>query len=108
MVDHKKKMVILMVVLGISDPGERITGKNTAAAFGTLFVGLLFMAPQEGSAAPGEHLNWGHQLDAGDEACPSGDQVLNIGYKISNSLNSGTGTNDYGRPWWHISIMSCR
>ena len=68
----------------------------TAAA--TLIGGVISTAPA--SAAPGPHLDWGHQLTASETSCPSGDKVLNVNYKIINSLDSGNGTNDVGAPWW--------
>jgi hypothetical protein len=51
-------------------------------------------------AAPGAHLNWGHQLHATEEACPSGRNVLNVVRKIINAVDSGTGDNAAGFPWW--------
>jgi hypothetical protein len=53
-------------------------------------------------AVPGPHLNWGQQLRASDTSCPSGDKILNINYKIINSVDSGTGDNDDGAPWWAV------
>jgi hypothetical protein len=58
--------------------------------------------PMAVSAGPSEHLGWGQQLHAGGTACPAGDQVLNVSYKIVNSVDSGTGTNDSGAPWWAV------
>jgi hypothetical protein len=68
----------------------------TAAA--TLIGGVISTAPA--SAAPGPHLDWGHQLTASEISCPSGDKVLNVNYKIINSVDSGSGTNDDSAPWW--------
>jgi hypothetical protein len=58
------------------------------------------LASAPASAVPGPHLNWGHQLRAGETSCPSGDKVLNLSYKITNSVDSGTGMNDSGAVWW--------
>lgn len=38
---------------------------------------VLFTAPIAFSA-PSEHLNWGHQLNASETACPSGKPILNV------------------------------
>lgn len=53
-------------------------------------------------AAPSEHLNWGSKLNASETACPSGKAVLNVSYKINNSLDSGVGLNDFGAVWWAV------
>ncbi len=63
---------------------------------------LLVLISGAASAAPNEHLGWGQQLHATETACPPGDQVLNVSYKIVNSLDSGTGINDAGAPWWAV------
>jgi len=71
---------------------------------GSVIVGAgllaLLLSSSATFAAPAQHLDWGFQLNASDTACPPGDSVLNISYKLTNSLDSGTGTNDYGTPWW--------
>ena len=68
----------------------------TAAA--TLIGGVISTAPA--LAAPGPHLDWGHQLRASETSCPSGDKVLNVNYKIINSLDGGNGTNIFGGSAW--------
>jgi hypothetical protein len=69
------------------------------AAVATLACAAMLTSPQA-SAAPGPHLNVGHNLRASETSCPSGRKLLNIVYKITNSVDSGTGTNDSGAPWW--------
>jgi hypothetical protein len=54
------------------------------------------------SAAPGPHLDWGQQLSASETSCPSGGKLLNVNYKIINSVDSGFGTNDDDAPWWAV------
>jgi len=49
------------------------------------------------NAAP---FNWGGQLNAGETACPSGPPVLNVTRKVVNSVDSGTGKNQFGWAWW--------
>jgi hypothetical protein len=67
----------------------------------TCVLGLaMVLASSPASAAPSEHLNWGHQLNATETACPSGKPILNVSYRIMNSLDSGTGLNDFGAVWW--------
>jgi hypothetical protein len=39
-------------------------------------------------------------LNASETACPSGKKVLDVVRKVTNSLDSGTGSNDYGYVWW--------
>ena len=65
-------------------------------------AGAAMLACPPASAAPGQHLNWGHQLRASETSCPSGDKVLNVVYKITNSVDSGTGTNDFDAVWWAV------
>jgi hypothetical protein len=62
--------------------------------------GAIVTTSPPASAAPGPHLNLGHKLRASETSCPSGDKLLNIVYKITNSVDSGTGTNQYGTSWW--------
>ena len=66
-----------------------------------IIAGFLFMSGQV-VAGPANTLNWGHQLNATETACPTGIKVLDISYKLSNSLDSGTGTNDCGHVWWAV------
>lgn len=78
----------------------------TLAAIAALAGGAMLMSPPasaEPAADPGEHLNWGHQLSATEEACPPGDQVLKVVRKVINSLDSGEGLNDFGAVWWAYS-----
>jgi hypothetical protein len=63
---------------------------------------LLVLMSAVASAAASEHLGWGQQLHAAATACPPGGQILNVSYKIVNSVDSGTGTNDFGAPWWAV------
>ena len=87
----------------------------TLAAIAALAGGAMLIsspASAEPAANPGEHLSWGHNLSAIDEGCPSGDQVLKVVRKVINSLDSGTGSNDYGHVWWadseyvqHIQVV---
>lgn len=51
-------------------------------------------------AAPRANLNWGYNLSASETACGNGKEILNVKRKIENTLDSGTGTNDYGNVWW--------
>ena len=69
-------------------------------ASATALYGAIATSPA--SAAPGPHLDWGQQLRASETSCPSGGKVLNVNYRITNSLDSGTGTNDFGGPWWAV------
>lgn len=68
----------------------------------TVVASAMILASPPASAAPAEHFNWGHQLNATETACPPGNNVLNVMYKIVNSLDSGTGTNDDGAVWWAL------
>jgi len=63
---------------------------------------LVFFTTRLAFSAPSEHLNWGHQLNASETACPSGKPILNVSYRIINSLDSGTGVNDFGTNWWAV------
>jgi hypothetical protein len=65
-------------------------------------AGFLFMSGQV-VAGPANTLNWGHQLNATETACPTGIKVLDISYKLSNSLDSGTGLNNCGTAWWAVT-----
>jgi hypothetical protein len=60
---------------------------------------FLFMSGQA-NADPANTLNSGYQLHASETACPSGKPLINVVRKITNSLDSGTGLNDYGNVWW--------
>jgi hypothetical protein len=71
------------------------------AANAAVVCGALWTSPPAW-AAPGPHLNVGHNLRASETSCPSGDKALNVVYKITNSIDSGTGTNDFGAPWWAV------
>ena len=67
-----------------------------------LAVSFVFIFPA-GQAIAGPDvvtLNWGKQLNASDTACPSGKKVLSVVRKVTNSLDSGTGSNDAGYVWW--------
>jgi hypothetical protein len=75
---------------------------RTPATLIAIFAGGAVWTSSPASAAPGEHLNWGHELRASDTSCPSGDKVLNVMYKITDSVDSGTGTNDFEAPWWAV------
>lgn len=66
-----------------------------------VIASFLFVEGQA-MAGPANTLNWGQQLNASETACPSGRKVLNISYKIINSIDSGTGLNDSGAPWWAV------
>jgi len=66
----------------------------------TLLGGAISIAPA--SAAPGPQLNWGQQLRASETSCRSGAKILNVNYKIINSVDSGTGLNDFAAPWWAV------
>jgi hypothetical protein len=77
-----------------------------------VIVGALALVSLQASASPGNHLNWGYQLSASEEACPAGDQVLKVVRKVVNTVDSGTGDNDYGHRWWanseyvqHIQVV---
>jgi hypothetical protein len=76
------------------------------AANAVVVCGAL-LASLPARAMPAPHLNVGHNLRASETSCPSGDQVLNVVYKIKNSLDAGlgqvdagAGLNDYGYVWW--------
>jgi hypothetical protein len=72
----------------------KIMKSLTAVVSGTLLISASSFA------APGNHLNWGYQLNATENACPPGEQVLKVVRKVINALDSGTGTNDDGKAWW--------
>jgi hypothetical protein len=76
------------------------TMKMLSVLTGSAAVITAFSAPSAALAAPGAHLNWGHELHASEEACPSGRKVLNVVRKIINAVDSGTGSNVDGFPWW--------
>jgi len=42
-------------------------------------------------------------LEEGDTACPEGETVVDVHRKIVNSLDSGTGQNQWGAPWWAVA-----
>ncbi len=72
-----------------------LTGMLGVAALG---LGALGLASGPASAAPdpfpGEHLDWGYQLEGDAEtACPSGSPVINVVHKVTNDMDSGTGGN---------------
>jgi hypothetical protein len=60
---------------------------------------LLFIS-NRAVAGPKVNLDWGYQLHDSDTACPNMKPVLNVKRKITNSLDSGTGQNDFGSAWW--------
>ena len=62
--------------------------------------GLVLSPPSLSKPTDGQHLNRGKHQNFGQDACPRGRKILNVNYKIANSLDSGTGQNDYGKPWW--------
>ena len=75
-------------------------------------VGILFMSGLAIAGPDGINLNWGFQLNASETACPSGDIVLKVVRKVTNSVDSGTGLNDFGYAWWayidyvqHIQVV---
>ena len=51
----------------------------------------MTMSPHA-SAAPSEHLNWGHNLAATETACPSGQGIVNVNQKIINDVDSAVGS----------------
>ena len=65
-----------------------------------VMVGVLFTSGYAIAGPENINLNWGHQLNASDTACPSGTKVLNVMRKVTNSLDSGTGMNQYDTVWW--------
>lgn len=74
--------------------------KMLSVLTGSAAVIVALLDPSAVFAAPGAHLNWGHQLHAREEACPSGRKVLNVVRKVINAVDSGTGDNDAGFAWW--------
>jgi hypothetical protein len=75
--------------------------KTLAILTGSVVVIVAALAPSTTIfAAPGAHLNWGHQLHATEEACPPGRKILNVVRKVINAVDSGTGDNVDGFPWW--------
>jgi len=76
--------------------------KKLSLITGVLGLAMILVS-SPALAAPSEHLNWGYQLNASETACPSGKAVLNVSYKINNSLDSGLGLNDSGTVWWAVS-----
>jgi len=90
-----------------------MTLKRVMLFMAMALVGGFFFQPGQATAGPdGVNLNWGHHLAASETACPSGDLVLKVVRKIENSVDSGTGQNDYGKVWWakidyvqHIQVV---
>jgi hypothetical protein len=72
----------------------KIMKSLAAVVSGTMLISAFSFA------APGNHLNWGYHLNASEDACPPGVQVLNVKRKVINALDSGTGLNDDGAVWW--------
>ena len=55
------------------------------------------------NAAPLNYGSRGGQLNADFSACPPGPPVLDVTRKVVNSLDSGTGLNEFGFVWWATS-----
>ena len=81
--------------------GER-KGKMKKIILKLSSILLVFFTTPVAFSAPNEHLDWGHQLNASETACPLGKPVLNVVRKVINSLDSGTGLNDFGFVWWAV------
>lgn len=65
-----------------------------------ILIASLLTISGQAFAGSANNLNVGHQLNASETACPSGKKVLDVSYKLENSLDSGTGDNDYDTVWW--------
>lgn len=74
--------------------------KLTTLTMGAIVAVAAYAPSNPVLAAADAHLNWGQELHASDDACPSGKKILNVTRKIVNAVDSGTGINQYGVVWW--------